>query len=112
MSVGEERHIPNTATVREQRRRKTKAQLIDELETLEKRSAANEAPHGSGSPVYDSDDRLLLCNKTYQDIWGYSDSEAMLGVHWDDLDRLDIERSTVIGERGNRSRSNSPTAAG
>ena len=58
--------MPNTATVREQRRRKTKAQLIDELETLEKRSAANEAPHGSGSPVYDSDDRLLQCRAAHQ----------------------------------------------
>ena len=77
------------------------ARLMDAVESI-----------SEGFALYDSDDRLLLCNKTYQDIWGYSDSEAMPGVHWDDLDRLDIERSTVIGERGNRSRSNSPTAAG
>ncbi len=32
--------MPNTATVREQRHRKTKAQLIDEIDTLEQRTAA------------------------------------------------------------------------
>ncbi len=32
--------MPNTATVREQRLRKTKAQLIDEIDTLERRAAA------------------------------------------------------------------------
>ena len=55
--------MPNTATVREQRRRKTKAQLIDELETLEKRSAANEAPHGSGSPVRAKTSDRYLANQ-------------------------------------------------
>ena len=40
----------------------------------------------------------MLCNKTYRDLWGYSDTEAAPGVHWDDLDRLDVERGTVIGE--------------
>ncbi len=40
MPVGEERHMPNPATVREQRLRKTKAQLIDEIDTLEQHSAA------------------------------------------------------------------------
>ncbi len=32
--------MPNLATVREQRLRKTKAQLIDEIDTLEQRAAA------------------------------------------------------------------------
>ncbi len=32
--------MPNTATVQERRLRKTKAQLIDEIETLEQRAAA------------------------------------------------------------------------
>ncbi len=31
--------MPNPATVREQRSRKTKAQLIDEIDTLEQREA-------------------------------------------------------------------------
>ncbi len=40
MPVGKERHMPNPATVREQRLRKTKARLIDEIDTLEQRTAA------------------------------------------------------------------------
>ncbi len=38
MPIGEERHMPNTATVRERRIRQTKAQLIDEIDTLEHRA--------------------------------------------------------------------------
>jgi PAS domain S-box-containing protein len=54
-----------------------------------------------GFALYDADDRLMLCNKTYRDLWGYSDTEAAPGVHWDDLDRLDVERGTVI-DQGSR----------
>ncbi len=43
--------MPNTATVREQRLRKTKAQLIDEIDTLEQRAAAIEAATRSGAPM-------------------------------------------------------------
>ncbi len=42
--------MPKPATVREQRLRNTKAQLIDEIDTLEQRAAAIEAAHGSGAP--------------------------------------------------------------
>ena len=35
--------MPSPATVRERRLRKTKAQLIDEIDTLEQRAAAIEA---------------------------------------------------------------------
>jgi class 3 adenylate cyclase/PAS domain-containing protein len=51
-----------------------------------------------GFVLYDADDRLVLCNKTYRNLWGYSDTEAAPGVHWDDLDRLDVERGTVIDQ--------------
>ena len=51
-----------------------------------------------GFALYGADDRLVLCNKTYRDLWGYSDTDAAPGVHWDDLDRLDVERGTVIDE--------------
>ncbi len=43
--------MPNPATVRERRLRKTKAQLIDEIDTLEQRAAAIEATYGSGAPM-------------------------------------------------------------
>ncbi len=43
--------MPNTATVREQRLRKTRAQLIDEIDTLEQRATAIEAANRSGAPM-------------------------------------------------------------
>ncbi len=43
--------MPNPATTREQRLRKTKAQLIDEIDTLEQRAAAIEAANGSSAPI-------------------------------------------------------------
>ncbi len=43
--------MPNPATVREQRLRKTKAQLIDEIDSLEQRAAAIEATYRSGAPA-------------------------------------------------------------
>jgi len=43
--------MPNPATVREQRLRKTKAQLIDEIDTFEQRAAAIEAAYRSGAPM-------------------------------------------------------------
>ncbi len=43
--------MPNPATVRERRLRKTKAQLIDEIDTLEQRAAAIEATSRSVAPM-------------------------------------------------------------
>ncbi len=45
--------MPNPATVRERRLRKSKAQLIDEIDTLEQRGAAIEATYRSGSVMTD-----------------------------------------------------------
>jgi PAS domain S-box-containing protein len=43
--------MPNPTTVRERRLRKTKAQLIEEINTLEQRAAAIEAANRSGAPL-------------------------------------------------------------
>ncbi len=43
--------MPNPATVRERRLRKSTAQLIDELESFERRVAAIDATNGSGAPM-------------------------------------------------------------
>ncbi len=43
--------MPSPATVRERRLRQTKAQPIDEIDTLEQRAAAIEAIYGSGAPL-------------------------------------------------------------
>ncbi len=42
--------MPNPATIRKQRLRKTKAQLIDEIDTVEQRAAAIEACHPAVTP--------------------------------------------------------------
>ena len=59
--------MASPATSREQRLRKTKAQLIDEIEMLEQHATAIEAGHGSGTPEwvkssgrYPADPELLL----------------------------------------------------
>ena len=49
-----------------------------------------------GFALYDADDRLVLCNERFRNLWGYSDSEAAPGVHWDELDRRDIQRGKVV----------------
>ncbi len=43
--------MPNPATTQERRLRKTKAQLIDEIDTLEQRAAAIEIAYRSGAPM-------------------------------------------------------------
>jgi len=43
--------MPSPATVREQRLRKTKAQLIDEIDTLEQRVSSIEVADRSGAPM-------------------------------------------------------------
>ncbi len=45
--------MPNPATLRERRLRMTKAQLIDEIDTLEQRAAAIEATYRSGTAMTD-----------------------------------------------------------
>ncbi len=49
--VGEERHMPNPAALRERRLRMTKAQLIEEIDTLEQCAAAIEAANRSSAPM-------------------------------------------------------------
>ncbi len=68
-----------------------KSQLIDAIESF-----------SEGFLLYDSDDRLVLCNKRFKELWGYSESDAALGVPWDDLIWLDVERGTVITEQGDQ----------
>ncbi len=78
--------MPNTATVREQRLRKTKAQMIDEIDTLEGRAAAIEAAKRElaekeaqlrialdsmpAALVYtDADLNIVLCNERFSETY-------------------------------------------
>ncbi len=55
--------MPNPATLREQRLRKTKAQLIDEIDTLEQRAAAIEATYRSSAPMRTKASDRYLANQ-------------------------------------------------
>jgi PAS domain S-box-containing protein len=57
----------------------------------------------AGFVLYDSENRLLRCNKRFKELWSYSDSDAAPGADWDDLIRLDAERETVIDEESHMS---------
>ncbi len=55
--------MPNTATIRKQRLRKTKAQLIDEIDTLEQRAAAIGAANRSSAPMRAAASDRYLANQ-------------------------------------------------
>ncbi len=60
--------MPNPATVGEQRLRKTKAQLIDEIDTLEQRAAAIEAANRSSAPMRAKASDRYLANQELADL--------------------------------------------
>ncbi len=72
--------MPNLATIRERRLRKTKAQPIDEIDTLEQCAAAIEAAYANGAPLrataFESGDRVFafsiaaVTGETYINICG------------------------------------------
>ena len=64
--------MPNPASAREQRLRKTKAQLIDEIDTLEQRGAANEAAYRSGAPMRAKASDRYLANQELVDLARFS----------------------------------------
>ena len=66
--AGKERDMPSPATIREQRLRKTKAQLIDEIDTLEQRAAAIEAASRRGAPVPAKASDRYLANQELADL--------------------------------------------
>ena len=83
--------MPSPAAIREQRRRKTKAQLIDEIETLEQGLAAVEARLEAiidNSPasicLKDTEGRYQLVNKHFTELYGMT-ADEMLGKTVHDL---------------------------
>ncbi len=102
--------MPNPATTREQRLRKTKAQLIDELDSLERRVAALEVGRDEALPEREEmfrsafetaahgmnltapDGRLLAVNTALCEMLGYSEGELLATdiqstTHPEDIDR-------------------------
>ncbi|GLQ06423.1 hybrid sensor histidine kinase/response regulator [Sneathiella chinensis] len=62
----------------------TRETLIDALESI-----------NEGFVLYGPDDRVVICNSKFRSFYGYSQTEAAIGVHRSELGRLDIERDTV-----------------
>jgi len=97
--------MPNPTTLRERRLRLTKAQLIDEIDTLEQRAVALEAHLESesrfrsafetashGMNLIDPDGRILAVNNALCEMLGYSEEELLATdiqstTHPEDIDR-------------------------
>ncbi len=108
--------MPNPATLRERRRRMTKAQLIDEIGTLEQRVAVT--PEGGselkrreqelaekeaqlrvalenmpgGMALYDRDLNYVLFNSQYSELFEFPDGLVRVGGSRRDVLRYQAER--------------------
>ena len=51
-----------------------------------------------GFALFDHDDRLVLSNSKYKELYGYGDSDAVPGIPLADLIRLDVDRGTIAKE--------------
>jgi PAS domain S-box-containing protein len=51
-----------------------------------------------GFVLYDAEDRLVLCNKTWMDLYGYSQTRVRPGILYEDLVRLDVELGAVADD--------------
>jgi class 3 adenylate cyclase len=91
--------MPNPATIRKQRLRKTKAQLIDEIDTLEQRAAAKEAQlrvaldnMPGGMTVEDRDRNYVLFNSKYSELHDYPEGFLKVGMSAREEVRFQAER--------------------
>jgi signal transduction histidine kinase len=69
----------------ETRARDAEQELLDAIESI-----------SEGFVLFDADGRLVLCNRKYKEMYGYSDTEAVPGTHTRDLGKLDLESGRVI----------------
>ena len=85
------------AALRRKRLRKTKAQLVDELEQLEQGRGQGQfleavAALQEGFALYDKDDRLVLFNEEYRRLHPKMDDILKPGMLFEDLVRTNIDR--------------------
>jgi PAS domain S-box-containing protein len=73
----------------EARTRAAEQRLLDAIECI-----------SEGFALYDSEDRLVLFNKKWMELYGYSPSRVYPGVRYEDLVRLDIELGAVADDEG------------
>ena len=67
----------------------------DSAEAAEARLADAIDNISEGFSLYDSDDRLTLCNSMFRDIYGYSDADAAPGTPVKRLLEMDLDRGTI-----------------
>jgi len=81
----------------EELRAETEA-LRRQLENSAAREAYAEAFDNSSEAVviYDADGLLVACNRSFRELYGYSEDEARPGVHFAELGRIDVERGNVV----------------
>lgn len=46
--------------------------------------------------IYDRDGRLVVCNRRFRDLYGYTEEQAHPGVHFRELGEIDVRRGNVI----------------
>lgn len=69
-----------------------------QLENSAAREAYAEAFDNSSEAIviYDADGLLVACNKSFRELYGYTEGEARPGVHFAELGRIDVERGNVV----------------
>ena len=90
------------AALRRKRLRKTKAQLVDELEQLEQDRRQGQFPETvaalqEGFALYDKDDRLVLFNEEYQTVVFVVDGEPNKRI----AHNLGLSEKTIEFHRSN-----------
>jgi len=50
--------------------------------------------------VYDAEGRLVACNENFRRLYGYSEAEARVGVHFSELGRIDVSPSGTSSGMG------------
>lgn len=51
---------------------------------------------GEAFVIYDADGRLVYCNRTFRDLYGYTEEETRPGVHFRTLGEIDVARGNVV----------------
>ncbi|MEE8394270.1 MAG: ATP-binding protein [Rhodospirillales bacterium] len=69
------------------RARTAEEQLSDAIDSI-----------SEGFVLYDSDDRLVLCNNMFRNLYGYSDDDLAPGVRYEYLVRRDVENGIVVDD--------------
>lgn len=73
-------------------------ELATQLQQAGKGAVFAEALENSSEAIviYDADGQLVACNKSFRELYNYTEDEAKPGAHYADLGRIDVERGNVV----------------